>query len=388
MRKIFNYLEIRELGLLELLVASYPILMGYQYGSIPCALLFLLIMDVIALSKRTSFTLPSKCMKILAMFVIMHEIILCITMDSVPSYHVNSIISLIVLFPSLFLIAPAVNYEKLKGAINLIAVICMIGIVYHFIILQTGQYISPIKVPFMPDMQSDARLYNEVFRPCSFFWEPQSYCTFMSVPLFYSLIGKKNVWTALIILSMFLSTSTTGIVVSIVSIVIFVFTQNISKSQRLIVLILGMGLVYILFSSDYFSAGVQKMEFTSYETSSRLYNGPTLIFNMPLNDLLLGINYSNVYDYYSDGNVHVLLMEKYNSIFMPSFWNALAKFGIIGLLLYVGVYLESIKKCRRLMVYVLPLIVALFTNPDFLGGLFVFEFIVIYSYILFNKRKI
>lgn len=388
MRKIFNYLEIRRLGLLELLVASYPILMGYQYGSIPCTLLFLLIMDVIALSKRTSFTLPSKYMKILAIFVIMHEIILCITMDNVPSYHINSIISLIVLFPSLFIIAPAVNFEKLKGAINLIALICMIGIVYHFIILQTGQYISPIKVPFMPDMQSDARLYNEVFRPCSFFWEPQSYCTFMSVPLFYSLIDKKYIWTALIILSMFLSTSTTGIAVSIVSLVIFVFTQNITKSQRLIVLVLGLGLVYILFSSDYFSAGVEKMEFTSYETSSRLYNGPTLIFNMPLYDLFLGINYSNVYDYYSDGNVNVLLMEKYNSIFMPSFWNALAKFGIIGLLLYVGVYFESIKRCGKLMVYVIPLIVALFTNPDFLGGLFVFEFIVIYSYILFKKRKI
>ena len=41
-----------------------------------------------------------------------------------------------------------------------------------------------------------------------------------------------------------------------------------------------------------------------------------------------------------------------------------------------------------LLVYVFPLIVALFTNPDFLGGLFAFEFIVIYSFITFDNQKI
>ena len=191
MRKICDNLDIRRFGLLEVLIALYPILMGYQYGSIPCTLLFLLVMDLLALFRKTNFSLPSKYMKYLAVFVIMHEVILCATMKSLPSYHVNSIVSLLVIIPSIFVIVPVVNFEKLKGAINLIAVICMMGMFYHFIILQTGYYVSPIKVPFMPDMQSGTRLYSEVFRPCSFFWEPQSYCTFMSVPLFYSLIDKK-----------------------------------------------------------------------------------------------------------------------------------------------------------------------------------------------------
>lgn len=388
MFKLLDYLCLRKLGALELLVALYPILMGYQYGSIPCTLFFLLLMDLIALVRKTNFSIPSGYMKYLAVFVIVHEVILCATMKILPSYHINSIVSLVVIIPSIFIIVPVLSFEKLKGSINLIAVICMVGMVYHFVILQTGHYISPIKVPFMPDMQSETRLYSEVFRPCSFFWEPQSYCTFMSVPLFYSLIDKKYIWTALIVLSMFLSTSTTGIAISILSLAIFVLTQNISNSQRFVIIVLGIALVYLLFTADFLSAGVGKMESTSYESSSRLYNGPTLISNMRLEDVVFGINYSNVYDYYMDGNVHVLLMEKYGSIFMPSFWNALAKFGVIGLFLYVGVYVESIKRCRILYVYVLPLIVALFTNPDFLGGLFAFEFIVIYNYIISENQKI
>ncbi|MCI7163637.1 hypothetical protein [Butyricimonas virosa] len=388
MRKICDNLDIRRFGLLEVLIALYPILMGYQYGSIPCTLLFLLVMDLLALFRKTNFSLPSKYMKYLAVFVIMHEVILCATMKSLPSYHVNSIVSLLVIIPSIFVIVPVVNFEKLKGAINLIAVICMMGMFYHFIILQTGYYVSPIKVPFMPDMQSGTRLYSEVFRPCSFFWEPQSYCTFMSVPLFYSLIDKKYFWTVLIILSMFLSTSTTGIAISILSLAIFVLTQKVTKSQRVIFFALGISLVYVLFTADFLSAGVEKMASISYEASSRLYNGPTLIANMHMEDFVFGINYSNVYDYYRDGNIQAVLMEKYDSIFMPSFWNVLAKFGVIGLLLYLGVYVESIRRSRMLLVYVLPLIIALFTNPDFLGGLFAFEFIVIYSFIVFENQKI
>lgn len=388
MNKILDYFSLKKIGLLEILIAMYPILMGYQYGSIPCTLLFLLVMDVIALSRKTSFSLPSKYMKFLMFFVILHEIFLCLTMELVPNYHINSIVSLLVVLPSLFVITPTVNYEKLKGGINLIAIICMIGMIYHFIILQTGHFISPIKVPFMPDLQSGTRLYSEVFRPCSFFWEPQSYCTFMSVPLFYSLIDKKYVWAVMIILSMFLSTSTTGIAISILSLAIYVLTQNVSKAQRIIIIIVGIGLVYVLFTADFLSAGVEKMESTSYESSSRLYNGPTLVANMPIEDLIFGINYSNVYDYYQAGNVHAVLMEKYNSLFMPSFWNALVKFGVIGLFLYMGVYIESIKRSKLLFVYVLPLIVALFTNPDFLGGLFAFEFIIIYSFISFENNKV
>ena len=387
MRKLLKYIGINKLGFLELIVAMYPILMGYQYGSIPCTLLFLIIMDILAIFRPKRGAIPSKLMKWLTAFVIVHEVILCVTMRNLPSYHINSIVSLVIVMVSIFIITPRVEYEKLVSSINLVAVICMAGIVYHFALLQMGQYITPIKVPFMPDLNSASRLYNEVRRPCSFFWEPQSYCTFMSVPLFLSLVDKKYTWASTIILSMFLSTSTTGIAISILSLIVFVVTQDVSRYQRFFVVVIGAALIVFLFTSDYFSSGVQKMENTSYETSSRLYNGPTFIANMEKSDLILGINNSNVYDYYREGHVDAFLMEKYDTIFMPSFWNALAKFGLLGIILFLGVYLEPLKDYRQLMIFVIPLIVALFTNPDFLGGLFSFEFIIIYSYMINFKKN-
>lgn len=390
MRRFFDYIGInlRCIRLLELLIAMYPILMGYQYGGVPCALLFIVVMDILAYVRKTSMVLPSKYMTLLSIFVVAHEVVLCSTMQSIPSFHVNNIISLIIIFSSIFIIVPAIEFERLKGCVNIVAIICMIGMLYHFVVLQTGHYISPIKVPFMPDLQTSARLYSEVYRPCSFFWEPQSYCTFMSIPLFYSLIYKKYLWTVMIVLSMFLSTSTTGIAISFLSILTYVLTQKASNINKIMIIITGVTLLYFLMTSDMFSASVDKMESTSYEHSSRLYNGPTFVANMNKEDLLLGINFASTYDYYVAGNVKAYLFEKHDTIFIPSFWNVLVKFGIVGAFLFLAIYVESFYRCRKLCVYVIPLIVALFTNPDYLGGLFAFEFIIIYSFINHENKSI
>lgn len=378
-KKILQYLDISKIGILEMLVALYPILMGYKYGMLRCDILCLLLMDVIAINKKRD-VIQLNGLKYLSIFIVLHEIVLCVTMSSTPSYHINSILSYCVNFISLFIIIPAIDFSKLRSSIVIVAIISILGIIYHFLLLQLGHDISPIKIPFMPEMDTDTRLYDELDRPCSFFWEPQSFCNFLLVPLFYSLNEKKYAWTTIVVFAMFLSTSTTGIALSLLSIGIFASTQKLTRFQRFSIVIMGCVMVYILLNADIFSAGVDKIEGTDYEKTSRLYNGPTLIANMPLVDLITGINSPNVTDYYMSGNVKAFLIVKHDNVYVSTFWLILAKYGVFGLLLYLNLFFDSVRRNKRLLVYIAPLFVALFTNPDAVGASFVFEFLIIYSF--------
>ena len=49
MKKIIDYLHLKDVGFFELMFAMYPIILGYQYGGIPMQLVMLLIMDIIAI---------------------------------------------------------------------------------------------------------------------------------------------------------------------------------------------------------------------------------------------------------------------------------------------------------------------------------------------------
>lgn len=112
-------------------------------------------------------------------------------MPSIPSYFPNSFIADVIYLVSIIIIVPHLDFEKLKNAIYIVSIVCIIGMFYHVILIMSGQSIQPIKLPFMPDMSSQTRLYSFLDRPTSFFWEPQSYASFMLVPLFFTLYEKR-----------------------------------------------------------------------------------------------------------------------------------------------------------------------------------------------------
>lgn len=387
MNSLINRLHLKKVGLLEILFAMYPILMGYQYGSVPCSLLFLIIMDALALAKKKRIR-NNKTMLFLTVFVLLHEFVLFFTLPSVPSSFVNLVIGFAITLLSIPIITSAIDYDKIVGSINWVTIICIIGLVFQFMELQISGSVTALKVPFMPALDQESRLFEESFRPSSFFWEPQSYCSFMFVPLFIALLDKNYIWSVVIIISMFLSGSTTGIIMSGVILILFVFTQEAGFKSKVMMIIAGVGLGVLLFTSSLFTKGVEKMENVNYEENSRLYNGPALVINMPIEDLILGGNAADVSDYYASGAAGSgYLLEKYDKVYVSTFWEVIVKFGIIGLVLYMAVYIYPIRKNKATLLYMGPLIVALFSNPDFIGGLFAFEFIFIYAFLKKNPSS-
>lgn len=374
MKKKMNYLDLNQIGSLELIFAFYPILSGYAYGALKMDLLVLLVMDVIVLFRPRKKWLSCLPLLWLMFFILLHELILFFYLGADRVYLFNTIIGYFITFVSIFIIAPALNYKKLVGALMWVGILSAGGILYHFYMIQTGGFCHPIKLPFMPALASDTRLFEEVSRPTSFYWEPAAFVTYMMVPLFISLHQRKFLLTGGIIFVMFLSTSSTGILLSILICGVYILTQKVKLRYKLILLSLASIMIVFLLSSEMFEAGITKIEKMDIENTSRLINGPSLIMNMPLEHLIIGMTEANVIDY-NRINPSNLIWTRSGDIFVSSFWLVWAKFGIIGLFLYLNLYYRLIKTNIQLLPYGLILIIAMFFQGFMFSAIFAFQII-------------
>ncbi|WP_106829652.1 hypothetical protein [Parabacteroides pacaensis] len=379
MKKKMNYFDLNQIGLLELIFAFYPILSGYAYGALKMDLLVLLVMDVIVLLRPCKKWLNCPPLLWLMFFILLHELILFFYLGADRNYLFNTIIGYFITFISIFIIAPALNYKKLVGSLMWVGILSAGGILYHFYIIQTGGVCHPIKLPFMPDLASDTRLFEEVSRPTSFYWEPAAFVTYMMVPLFISLYQRKFLLTGGIIFVMFLSTSSTGILLSIIICGIYILTQKVKLRYKLILLSLAGSMIVFLLSSEMFEAGVTKIEKMDIENTSRLINGPSLIMNMPFEHLITGMLEANVIDY-NRINPSNLIWTHSGDIFVSSFWLVWAKFGIIGLFLYLNLYYRLIKSTIQLLPYGLILIIAMFFQGFMFSAIFAFQIIFMVAF--------
>lgn len=392
MRKIIGYLQLNEIGFLEVLFALFPILLGYSYFGLPGDVVILLLLDVIALFKRKKFFCPT-ILTILFGYILLHELIIYLLYTDGPQYMLNAMISTLVVFISIPILASAINPQKLAGSFNLVAIICIIGIIYHFLVVSSGGVVNTIRIPFL-SASEDSRFFQDSYRPLSFFWEPQSYCSFMLVPLYLSLLNKRYLWTIVIVLSMFLSTSTTGIILAPIVLLTYAFVQNSSKRVKVAFVILTVAIAYSLFSLSIFEQGVEKLENVDASTNVRLTSGIEYISHLKSEDLIFGIPSPNPTVYWRSGGVlGADLIEGRDSqaVFIPTFWLVIIKFGVIGIFLYLMAFFYPVKREKSTIIYVVPLFVSMFSNPDYINSAFALEIIVLYSQIrpkCLSKRKV
>lgn len=380
--------SIFNIGILELAIALYPIIAGYGYGSFQLAFGFLLIVDIFLINRKKQHKYSfSKIYQYMA-FIVVHCAIWLLVMPSIPSYFVNSFIADIIYLISIVIIVPQVDFDKLKNAIYIVTIICAVGMLYHVFMIKSGHSIQPIKLPFMPDMSSKARLYSFLDRPTSFFWEPQSYASFMLVPLFFLLREKKLICAFAIAATMILSTSTTGIIMALFMIGFYMVTQKQKMQYRLLGIIAVIGLVYFLLYSSFTTAGLEKLQNTDMEENNRTINGLLIAKDMSFFDWLFGVPYANLQDAYEAGYItNNLIIHADGEVFVSAFWICLCCQGLIGLFFFLNIYWDILKKDRTVLPYLVCIIIGLFSNPDILGAAYVFQLMIMYTFIT-NKKVV
>lgn len=380
-RKLFSF---KELGLAEMLVALLPILGAYYLGPVPFSFWILLVLSVVSMfmGKRINMQMMKPLFVFFVYFSI-HEVLVLIVADS---FNINNRIETSVSILSILFIVPLLNLNKLKACLYFVAVVCIIGLLYQYIIVVAGGTVHPLEIPGL--QMPEFRLLTETNRPSSFFMEPAAYAFYMYAPIFLSLMDRRFIWTAILILSVFLSSSTTGLFASFIILVVYLISQGSFKGRAIkgrtittsiaivgIVALMVMSLLY----TDYFSIGIEKLNNTNFETNVRIWQGPMIVKTMRYSEMIFGVPYGDVMDYVRDGRVQTsLLYGEGTDVFMSTIWRVIFKLGIVGLLLYLNIFYRIVKDFKLVLPLILCLFVVMFTGSMYLGGWFVFYVIMLY----------
>lgn len=385
MKKIIDYFHLNRLGGLELFFAFFPILSQYNFGKIYVGIIALIIMDIYSLSRKNRPLLFKPLLYFLVFFVI-HSTIIIAFYDG----NVFGFLQYVITIVSIFLITPVLKYEKMIGSVYIVAIISMAGLLYHFSLFISGSMaeIHPLTLPFFPEFSDESRAMEILTRPSSFYWEPATYISFMIIPMFFSLIERKYLLTFVIVFLNLLSGSTNGIALSFSMLLFYVLTQDTAMKIKIAVVVSGFLMAYFLMTSEIFEVGVEKMNNTEFGANQRLHNGPELLSVMPLEHIVMGMPASDVTEYYNSNsftkNSDIIPLAT-GDVYVSDFWRVIAKYGIIGLVLYINIYLWFVRKERKTWPYVFALMIAMFSQSVFPGYIFAVQMIILLSFVKSNK---
>lgn len=362
--RILDYLNIRQAGGIELFFSTLLILSAYNFNGIPLQVILWCLLFVLLLAKK-------KCKKnvflplvFLAIYIIVHDFVYLF----IANGNVNAFIMQIVYFGCMMMAINVFDINRLKGAMNLIAIISMIGLLYQWDVIASGGGIHPIQIPFLDIDKS--RLETLTVRPSSFFMEPAAYVEFMYIPLIFSLIDKKFLWSAIIIISEFLTTSTTGVLTSFIMLIAYVFTQKVSLRMRLFTLLLGCAMLFSLAHFNAFKGSIEKLDNTDVETNMRLSQGPYVVSTMTLDEMVFGASYSSAYQYCRAGRAPYVTFYD-DEVFMSTTWKLILIYGFIGLFLYLSFYYKLVRGKRETIPLVVCLVAVMFSSGYGIGVSFV-----------------
>lgn len=386
---VLDFLGITKIGFFEIVFALYLILAGYSYGSFRLDFYTLLFLDIIALCKGYKFDWKPKILFYLVLYVIIHEIVLYFVFTDHPPYLLNSIFAYIVTLLSIFIIFKTLREEEFKSALYLVGIISAIGLFYHFYQLLSGQFVVPIRLPFMPEPAQTSRFFEMGLRPKSFYGEPEACITFLLVPLYLSLKERKFFLTFFFFFSIFLSTSTTGILLSSVTVFVYSLTQKSKWYIRGLCIIMIFVMVYLLLNGNAFSGGLEKIQNTNVEENNRLVAGLNFLKQMDPSYWLFGIPFANAFDcaIATHMNTDGLYIDLSNELFVSTFWNVIIKLGIVGITFYLLMYRYFLKSSRVLWPYIIPCMVGMFAQGSFFGAVFIFQTVFILFEMINNKQE-
>lgn len=379
MNKLLTYFK--GIGVLELMVALFPIVAGYDVWS----LIWCVLMIIYAFTRKPVAYFRDIILLLCFGYVLLHSIAVML-INNIDSTMFNQIVGKTIYLFTIIIVTRYVSYQKLLPSLLLVGVIVSIGLVYQLVLILAGHTVSPIPLPFLPSPDLDSRLYAEMGRPSSFFWEPASFVAFTMLLLFLCLVERKVALAVFFFLCILLSTSSNGIFMAPVMMAVYVLTSKAKVKNKFWVLCGLIAVAIVFFQTNIFDIGKEKINNTDFSDNVRLANGPALVSQMPISDLVTGITDTEVDKYLSSQSLQGMLSSS-GGFFLSDFWYVLVVYGIVGLILHLLVYFHLLKLDRTLLPYIVVLLIAQFTQSVSFRSMYVFQMICIWTYVLYNKKQ-
>lgn len=280
-------------------------------------------------------------------YIIVNSLIKALIIKSVDSAYFNSILEKIAsLMVIVSISSSGIDENQLYKKWKIVSIPVLVGILYQsFQVYILKNTVSPIAI--LPISSQMARTWrNESIRPSSLFPEPAAYVWFM-LPLMYLAIKRRNYGFAIIItLGIFLSTSTTGILLSLLVWFVFAISNSMSKKQKAFAIVVVAIFVFLISSLSVFNFAKGKIINTDIESSFRLGYGFKIMSTVPRNQWLFGVPYSSVASYIINSrnvpNSWYDISIPYFS-YVNSFCQNFIEYGLIGTLLYFYLFFSIYK---------------------------------------------
>ncbi|TGD57138.1 hypothetical protein [Flavobacterium humi] len=231
-------------------------------------------------------------------------------------------------------------------------------------------------LPLETDLEENVDSIQFNGRPNSVFQEPAHFAIFM-IPLLYNVLSKKKVWlTVLFTVSIFLSTSTYGLMLTLIIYLIYALRNKNGKIYFFLILIFCALLFFFFY--DFFQAVLdtninKTQESMDLTGNTRFMGGIESVEFMDFFQHLLGIGYNQTKDFME---WHYLAgASNYSNSFLFSFY-AGGLVGFLALLYFLKkTYKINIDKIYFLIFFLTLLTDQIIFNQNFLYLLFVIYFI-------------
>jgi hypothetical protein len=382
LNKIASANSEKRIGVVEVVLPIFPILLPYNYGlsSVGMLLIFSIAVGYLFVSGRLYI---NKWLLLLGSFILLHHLVLMLFLDEVPYYMINNLIVSFIILLIIFILCGHINEVGLYRVWKLIGIFVMLGLFYHAIcVYWLGINVKPIRILPMPFEGSQLWLH-ELPRPSSFFTEPAAFATYMMPLLFMALRNREFIFSVVITLSIILSTSSSGILLAVLMWLYLAFNSNANNRYKFMMLFL---IFFIIIAINYvpmFEYSLNKITNTEINDNIRLVRGYEIYLMLPDYEKIFGIVAPNLHDYLIEGKVWLPWMS-YTRDSLLGYTNTISSvfihYGIIGgfifLLLFYKMFKNEDKSCRG---YLLIMFVSIFGQSIFFDGYFLLQFIFYYG---------
>lgn len=170
-------------------------------------------------------------------------------------------------------------------------------------------------------------IWIDTGHPCSFFYEPAHYSIYMA-PIFMLSLLFKDYWLSIVCsVGMFVSTSSTGYAVVVLSIALFVFCSVKTNYKLALIPIMCVALWFLIV---YSGVDLSKFQFENINSNIRVFGTLQYFESFSFSDWLIGVGFNRLVEW---GNIRGVINRGYaNSFFFMIF-----SYGVFGL--FVCIYL-------------------------------------------------
>lgn len=376
---------------IEFFLPFYLLLSQYSFSVINIGMLGLAIVAVVTIvNNGFKFTWRREYREFLVflIYVVFRDIINIFLGSSAISAQINRILEYLLVYVLVFFVcSKSFSEDTLYKTWKFAGFVYSAGLLYHLVMIYIfGKSILPIAI--LPDIfiQND-QFYLLMTRPESFFVEPTGFAGAL-LPLEFLALKRKNYKVAVLTtLFIFASTSTVGVVLSAILWGCTLLSADISKVKKVGLMLLG-GLMCVAFISlPMFEESLEKLVDAVHGGStvgSRIVCGFEVVGTQTPLSLITGTTFNEVKDYielniskFSEDSIVMIYYKNKGTVFLNTFSQLIFKYGIMGLLLFLRIFVSKFKNRRyEAKSFIAMYLVSIFAQSALLNALF-FETVII-----------